>query len=57
MGSELACALGHRGKQGDLKVTQVFQEDGNMGKVLPNYLSEWTTDKGFFLITDIFKVP
>jgi len=26
-------------------VIQAFQEDGNMGKVLPDYLSQWTTDK------------
>lgn len=24
---------------------QVFPESGNMGKVLPEYLSRWTTDK------------
>eukprot|EP00092_Neocalanus_flemingeri_P034205 GFUD01037201.1.p1 GENE.GFUD01037201.1~~GFUD01037201.1.p1 ORF type:complete len:821 (+),score=315.46 GFUD01037201.1:82-2544(+) len=45
LGSELACALGHRGKQTKLEVTQAYQEGGNMGKVLPDYLSEWTTDK------------
>ena len=28
-----------------LQVVQVFQEPGNMGKVLPDYLSEWTTEK------------
>ena len=47
LGSELACALGFRGKQNKLEVIQAFQEDGNMGKVLPDYLSQWTTDKGF----------
>ena len=24
---------------------QVFPEDGNMGRVLPKYLSQWTTEK------------
>jgi len=27
------------------KITQVYPEKGNMGKVLPEYLSEWTTSK------------
>jgi len=45
LGSELACALGYRGKQSKLEVIQAFQEEGNMGKVLPDYLSQWTTDK------------
>jgi len=45
LGSELACALGHRGKKQGLEVVQAFQEPGNMGKVLPEYLSEWTTEK------------
>jgi len=45
LGSELACALGFRGKQSKLEVVQAFQEDGNMGKVLPDYLSQWTTEK------------
>jgi len=45
LGSELACALGFRGKQTKLEVVQAFQEEGNMGKVLPDYLSQWTTDK------------
>ena len=45
LGSELACALGHRSKASDMEVVQVFHEAGNMGKVLPDYLSEWTTDK------------
>ena len=47
LGSELACALGFRGKQSKLEVVQAFQEEGNMGKVLPDYLSQWTKDKGF----------
>jgi len=45
LGSELACALGHRGKESKVEVTQAYQEGGNMGKVLPDYLSEWTTEK------------
>jgi len=45
LGSELACALGNRAKDGKLEVIQAFQEGGNMGKVLPEYLSQWTTDK------------
>ena len=45
LGSELAVALGNRGRKADFEVIQVYQEAGNMGKVLPDYLSEWTTDK------------
>ncbi|XP_064636445.1 apoptosis-inducing factor 1, mitochondrial-like isoform X1 [Lineus longissimus] len=47
LGSELACALGKRAKapNSDLTVTQLFPESGNMGKVLPEYLSKWTTNK------------
>ncbi|XP_074650754.1 apoptosis-inducing factor 1, mitochondrial-like [Tubulanus polymorphus] len=45
LGSELACALGKRGRESNLKVIQVFPESGNMGKVLPEYLSQWTTEK------------
>lgn len=45
LGSELACALGKRSKNSDLEVFQVFPESGNMGKVLPEYLSTWTTNK------------
>lgn len=45
LGSELACALGRRARMGDLEVNQIFPENGNMGKVLPDYLSEWTTQK------------
>ncbi|XP_071949729.1 apoptosis-inducing factor 1, mitochondrial-like [Antedon mediterranea] len=45
LGSELACALGKRGKDSDLQVTQFFPESGNMGRVLPEYLSNWTTNK------------
>ncbi|KAL9971677.1 hypothetical protein ACROYT_G017875 [Oculina patagonica] len=45
LGSELACALGHRGKKSGMNVVQIFPEDGNMGRVLPKYLTEWTTNK------------
>uniref|UniRef100_A0A8C6JXZ3 Apoptosis-inducing factor 1, mitochondrial n=1 Tax=Melopsittacus undulatus TaxID=13146 RepID=A0A8C6JXZ3_MELUD len=47
LGSELACALGRRGKcaAAGLEVIQLFPENGNMGKVLPEYLSNWTTEK------------
>jgi len=37
----------------DLKITQIFPEDGNMGLVFPKYLSEWTTrriEEGIFSI-------
>lgn len=45
LGSELACALSTYGKQTGINVTQIYNEDGNMAKVLPKYLSEWTTKK------------
>ncbi|XP_047183754.1 apoptosis-inducing factor 1, mitochondrial isoform X4 [Scophthalmus maximus] len=45
LGSELACALGRRSTEADLEVIQMFPEKGNMGKVLPEYLSNWTTEK------------
>uniref|UniRef100_A0A8B9HKS6 Apoptosis-inducing factor 1, mitochondrial n=1 Tax=Astyanax mexicanus TaxID=7994 RepID=A0A8B9HKS6_ASTMX len=45
LGSELACALGRRSADLGLEVVQMFPEKGNMGKVLPEYLSNWTTDK------------
>lgn len=46
VGSELACSLAHYSKENKGgKVYQVFQESGNMSKVLPNYLSRWTTQK------------
>ncbi|KAM9326544.1 apoptosis-inducing factor 1, mitochondrial [Gastrophryne carolinensis] len=56
LGSELACALGRKGQQTNLEVIQMFPESGNMGKVLPEYLSHWTTEKvkreGVNVITD-----
>ncbi|XP_061818096.1 apoptosis-inducing factor 1, mitochondrial isoform X3 [Nerophis lumbriciformis] len=45
LGSELSCALGRRSQDSGLEVIQMFPEKGNMGKVLPEYLSNWTTDK------------
>lgn len=45
LGSELACALGKLSKKYGGKVIQIFPEQGNLGKVLPEYLSKWTTDK------------
>ncbi|XP_029924460.1 apoptosis-inducing factor 1, mitochondrial isoform X2 [Myripristis murdjan] len=45
LGSELACALGRRSADSGLEVIQMFPEKGNMGKVLPEYLSNWTTEK------------
>lgn len=45
LGSELACALGSKGKKIGMEVSQIYHESGNMGKVLPTYLSEWTTKK------------
>lgn len=45
LGSELACALSHYGQDINLKVYQLFPESGNMAKVLPKYLSEWTTER------------
>uniref|UniRef100_A0A8C6TN37 Apoptosis-inducing factor 1, mitochondrial n=1 Tax=Neogobius melanostomus TaxID=47308 RepID=A0A8C6TN37_9GOBI len=45
LGSELACALGRRSAESSLEVIQMFPEKGNMGKVLPEYLSNWTTQK------------
>ncbi|KAM6427396.1 apoptosis-inducing factor 1, mitochondrial isoform 2-T2 [Liasis olivaceus] len=45
LGSELACALGRRAQSRGLEVIQMFPENGNMGRVLPEYLSNWTTNK------------
>lgn len=47
LGSELACALARRAKLENpkLKVYQIFKEPGNMHKILPEYLSLWTTNK------------
>ncbi|CAJ1064252.1 apoptosis-inducing factor 1%2C mitochondrial isoform X11 [Xyrichtys novacula] len=45
LGSELACALGRKSHESGLEVIQMYPEKGNMGKVLPEYLSNWTTEK------------
>uniref|UniRef100_T1J3Z2 FAD/NAD(P)-binding domain-containing protein n=1 Tax=Strigamia maritima TaxID=126957 RepID=T1J3Z2_STRMM len=45
LGSELACAFGRRSKKLGFEVNQVFPEGGNMGSVLPEYLSKWATGK------------
>ncbi|KAG9061717.1 Apoptosis-inducing factor 1, mitochondrial [Linnemannia hyalina] len=45
LGSELAVAVSHFGKEKNVKVTQIFPEDGNMGLVFPSYLSKWTTSQ------------
>ncbi|XP_017097754.2 putative apoptosis-inducing factor 1, mitochondrial isoform X2 [Drosophila bipectinata] len=46
IGSELACSLAHYAKENNGgKVYQVFQEEGNMSRVLPKYLSRWTMSK------------
>ncbi|KAF9969318.1 Apoptosis-inducing factor 1, mitochondrial, partial [Modicella reniformis] len=45
LGSELAVALAQHGKDKNVKVTQIFPEDGNMGLVFPRYLSKWTTSQ------------
>lgn len=45
LGSELSCALAYYGRDTKLKVHQLFHEKGNMGKVLPEYLSKWTTEQ------------
>jgi len=45
LGSELAASLANKGKKNGVKIYQIFKEKGNMGKVLPKYLSNWTTEK------------
>lgn len=45
LGSELAFALAQHGHRYGTKVTQIFQERGNMAAVFPPYLTEWTTQK------------
>ena len=47
LGSELSCALTGRNKlnKTNVVVNQLFPEEGNMGKVLPEYLCQWTTNK------------
>ncbi|KAK2083830.1 Apoptosis-inducing factor 1, mitochondrial [Saguinus oedipus] len=45
LGSELACALGRKAQSLGTEVIQLFPEKGNMGKILPEYLSNWTMEK------------
>ncbi|KAL1505760.1 hypothetical protein ABEB36_005248 [Hypothenemus hampei] len=45
LGSELACAFGRKDHKRNKKIYQIFKETGNMGKILPEYLSLWTSDK------------
>ena len=49
LGSELACALANRSPDEkvpkDQVIYQVYPESGNLGKVLPKYLSEWVSEK------------
>ncbi|XP_019865849.2 apoptosis-inducing factor 1, mitochondrial isoform X2 [Aethina tumida] len=45
LGSELACALARKEKDSKREIFQIFREPGNMGKILPEYLSYWTTNK------------
>lgn len=44
LGSELACALGSFSKRTNGQVIQVFPEQGTLGRVLPAYLSQYTTN-------------
>ncbi|KAL0272733.1 UNVERIFIED_CONTAM: hypothetical protein PYX00_005594 [Menopon gallinae] len=45
LGSELACALARYGRKRKTRIIQIFKESGNMGKILPEYLSLWTKKK------------
>lgn len=49
LGSELTCALSKRIPEDkvpeDQIIYQIYPETGNLGKVLPQYLSEWVSDK------------
>ncbi|KAJ9601037.1 hypothetical protein L9F63_000772, partial [Diploptera punctata] len=45
LGSELACALARQIRMSNLEDFDHVFESGNMGKVLPEYLSTWTTKK------------
>ncbi|XP_065357596.1 putative apoptosis-inducing factor 1, mitochondrial [Calliphora vicina] len=42
LGSELACTLANYSKNNGNNIYQVFPENANMSKVLPDYLSKWT---------------
>uniref|UniRef100_A0A1B0CTJ1 Putative programmed cell death protein n=1 Tax=Lutzomyia longipalpis TaxID=7200 RepID=A0A1B0CTJ1_LUTLO len=45
LGSELSCSLAKMGTGKKLQIIQIFHEKGNMGRVLPEYLSKWTTER------------
>ncbi|XP_049937946.1 apoptosis-inducing factor 1, mitochondrial [Schistocerca serialis cubense] len=45
LGTELACALARHGCKEGVKVQQIFPESGTLGKILPEYLSQWTMNK------------
>lgn len=47
LGSELSCALAKCSeiRNKNFEVYQLFHEEGNMGKILPEYLSQWTTER------------
>ncbi|XP_052276958.1 apoptosis-inducing factor 1, mitochondrial-like isoform X2 [Dreissena polymorpha] len=45
LGSELAAGLAYRGFKNKVTVHQIFPEKGNMAKVLPDYLSAYTTEQ------------
>lgn len=45
LGSELAVGINYKGDLSGMKVYQLFPENGNMAKVLPDFLSQWTTSK------------
>ncbi|XP_062548498.1 apoptosis-inducing factor 1, mitochondrial isoform X2 [Armigeres subalbatus] len=47
LGSELSCALAKCSeiRSKNFEVYQLFHEEGNMGKILPEYLSQWTTER------------
>ena len=39
------CPFFVAGKKQGFEVNQIFPESGNMGLVLPEYLTKWTTEK------------
>ncbi|XP_059618346.1 apoptosis-inducing factor 1, mitochondrial [Phlebotomus argentipes] len=45
LGSELACSLAKYNGAKSPQIFQIFHERGNMGRVLPEYLSKWTTER------------
>ena len=47
LGSELACALSRKARiiKANNQIHQIVSEKGNLGRVLPEYLSKWTTEK------------